>query len=395
MSSKYSIVVPVRNCARYLPFCIGSITGQAYDDYELLVSNDHSEDGTAEFLETIRGNPNVRILEPPERLPVCRHFDFAVSQAVGEWIMTLGGDDGIQPYFFNLADRLVELARARGIRAISSRRAYLFWPGCEGAYGKTAISYEARFEVAVRDSRRERYRRLFSGGDSYYTLPQMYATSIFHRSLLSEIRAKAGTFYFYSISDANMAASASLLEKRFLECGVPLGWVGTSPGSVYRPKEVLNYLELDHRYGSYDLGDSAMYFWGALRECAVRFGGARFLSSRVFTVALLASLRNRVLEGKIGKVQDVAAANRVSYRLVEAVAGAERVLSAALELPRRAVRKAVSLAAELVRTGESTKGYLKHLDWEDGARIDFAEQSAEILADVLPMIEAAFPVDNR
>lgn len=125
INKKYSIIIPVNNVIAYLHATIGTIISQNYKDYELIISDDSSTDGTAEYIDSL-AHPNIRILHTQNRLTVAGHFDWALSHAIGEWCMFVGGDDGLQPYFFQLADRLTEIATDKNIRAIASRRAYFF-----------------------------------------------------------------------------------------------------------------------------------------------------------------------------------------------------------------------------------------------------------------------------
>ena len=50
---KYSIILPARNGFNYLPTCINTIIDQNYNDYELIISDDHSNDGTKQYLNNL------------------------------------------------------------------------------------------------------------------------------------------------------------------------------------------------------------------------------------------------------------------------------------------------------------------------------------------------------
>ena len=56
---KYSIIIPVRNGANYLASSAASVLDQRYADYELIISDNHSEDGTAEILQSLK-HPRLR-----------------------------------------------------------------------------------------------------------------------------------------------------------------------------------------------------------------------------------------------------------------------------------------------------------------------------------------------
>lgn len=265
MSPKYSIIIPVHNVIKYLPATINSIVAQDYDDYEIIISDDHSTDGTADYIDTLN-KPNIKALHTPHRFTVPEHFDWALSHATGTWCMFVGGDDGLQPYFFTLADRLTAIADKNNIRAIASRRAYYFWNGCQSDYGDQAVSYSAMPNIYICDSKKEALKALYEK-KSYFELPQMYTTSLFHTSLIREIREKQnGKFLTYGISDANMAALSTLFEKKYLYSEIPLGWIGTSPKVLTRPADFITSTnkKMPIECGDYRLGSQAVYFWGAL-----------------------------------------------------------------------------------------------------------------------------------
>lgn len=66
---KVSIVVPARNEERAVAAGVGSQLAQDYPEFEVIVVNDRSTDGTGAILETLaRGNPRLRVVagsEPP------------------------------------------------------------------------------------------------------------------------------------------------------------------------------------------------------------------------------------------------------------------------------------------------------------------------------------------
>jgi len=268
-SMKYSIILPVHNAIKYLPNCINSIIDQDYDDYELIISDDNSTDGTREYLESIKCT-NVKIVYPPKRLSMIKHFEWAFQFATGEWTMFLGADDGLQSYFFELADTLTAKADKHNIRTIMSERAYYFWKGCETLYGEAAISYSARKEFKILDTKKETLTTLLSLQE-YFELPEMYVTSIFKRSvLLDAMSAQQGRIFSTVQPDANLGAIAMTLEKKYLKSFIPLGWVGTSsdrtvPALMLPEDGVLEEgIEYCNISGHYHIGACALYFWNAL-----------------------------------------------------------------------------------------------------------------------------------
>ena len=59
---RLSIIVPAYNCRAYIDECLTSITDQMWDDSELIVVDDGSDDGTDRILEKYRDVPCVKVM---------------------------------------------------------------------------------------------------------------------------------------------------------------------------------------------------------------------------------------------------------------------------------------------------------------------------------------------
>ena len=256
---KYSIILPVYNCAAYLESAIHSVLDQSYTDYEFIISNNQSTDETPLLLEKYKNNRKIKLINTPRLFTLAEHFDWAQNHASGEWQIYLGGDDGLQPYFFKLADKLTEIAKQQNLRTITSNRAYFFWKNCASYYNNIAVNYYAEKKVSIENCKKQMYRCIYGKREcGFFDLPQMYTTSLFHISLLEEIRSKqSGILLPIKIigQDFQLAALGLGVENRFLQSSIPLGWVGTSSKGL--PYIDISIEDIDisytHKIFSYDL----------------------------------------------------------------------------------------------------------------------------------------------
>ena len=279
---KYSIIIPARNGGKYLSTCVETIISQDFHNYELIISDDHSEDNSREYLSSL-DHPNVKVVFPPKPMSMTEHWEWVFSQAQGEWVMFVGQDDGLQPYFFELAERLTEYAKKRKLRTIMSERAYFFWPGCDAIAEDLAVLYFGISRVSIHNCKFQALLALL-GFQAYFELPEMYTSSMFHRNIIEEVRRKQGGHVFVTHpQDANLGAIACSLDNRYLKSGIPLGWIGTSPKSAgiavavpndkntplkkeYLKKIDSSRLLYNPLAGDFALGSPAVYFWAALMQ---------------------------------------------------------------------------------------------------------------------------------
>lgn len=230
---KYSIIIPVRNCKEFVPYAIASVLEQAGDreDYEVIVSDNYSSDGSYEYVQTLT-HKRVRVMRPPQVCTMSSHYEWLLTQSRGEWVSIVGSDDGVQPYFFHLGDRLIEQAQARGIRIVNGARAYYFWAGCSESYKDIQTAYIAEPRFIIKNARKEFIPTLLSA-EGFFAMPQIYAGSLVHRDVIEEIKARQnGVFYKSASPDGFAAAAIASLGEAYIHSHIPLTWIGSSPKSI-------------------------------------------------------------------------------------------------------------------------------------------------------------------
>jgi len=86
-----SIILPTRNVARVLPRCLESIAAQTFRDFEVVVVDGASTDGTLEILKAKGANVGYLVSEPDRGVYHARNK--ALVHARGEWVCFMGADD--------------------------------------------------------------------------------------------------------------------------------------------------------------------------------------------------------------------------------------------------------------------------------------------------------------
>lgn len=104
-----SVVMPVFNGEKYIDEAIDSILSQTVLDFELLIVNDGSTDGTRAIVEAhMRRDPRVVLYNTPNR-GIVAALNFGLEKALGEFIARMDADDIAYPDRFRI--QLAELRR--------------------------------------------------------------------------------------------------------------------------------------------------------------------------------------------------------------------------------------------------------------------------------------------
>ena len=96
MEPLVSICIPTHQGSRWIRDSIASALAQDYARVEVVVSDDHSTDGTAETAEAVP-DERVRVVRSDRRLGMARNWNRSVQLARGDYIKFLMQDDLLDP----------------------------------------------------------------------------------------------------------------------------------------------------------------------------------------------------------------------------------------------------------------------------------------------------------
>lgn len=104
---KYSIILPVHNGGHFVKECIKSIFAQTLQDFNLIVLENQSTDGTAEWLASLQ-NEKIVIIPAPKPLSIEENWSRIKDVPKNEFITLIGHDDILYPDFLECIDKLIQ-----------------------------------------------------------------------------------------------------------------------------------------------------------------------------------------------------------------------------------------------------------------------------------------------
>lgn len=90
-----SVVIVNYNGKKHLKRCLSSLAGQTFTDYEVILVDNASSDGSPDFVK--ENFPEVRLIENKENLGFAGGTNSGIKAASGNFIMTLNNDTWMDP----------------------------------------------------------------------------------------------------------------------------------------------------------------------------------------------------------------------------------------------------------------------------------------------------------
>lgn len=104
-----TVGMPVYNAERFLARALDSLLGQTLTDFELIISDNASGDGTAAISERYaRQDPRVRYVRQPRNIGAARNWNVLVPQARGTFFKWASGNDTCAPTMLEQCVRALE-----------------------------------------------------------------------------------------------------------------------------------------------------------------------------------------------------------------------------------------------------------------------------------------------
>lgn len=119
-----SVCIPCYRGGDYLRAAIASVLAQRHTDFELLIVDNHSQDGTAELVRGY-GDARVRFLQNGENLGAVRNWNRCLHEARGRYLKLLPQDDLIAPDCLERQVEVLERDTGQRLALVFSARTVL------------------------------------------------------------------------------------------------------------------------------------------------------------------------------------------------------------------------------------------------------------------------------
>lgn len=224
----FSIVIPTRNRAHLLGYALQSAMNQTFDDYEIVVSDNYSDDETAKVVQRL-GDSRVRYFRTDRVLSMPDSWEFALSKSRGEWVTFLTDRCVISTRLLRkVADTLLK----HHAYTICWHSANYFLSSWYDSAKRNQLNIPSFSKQVVELDSQSQLAKLFGFvGRETHTMPLML-NSCCHRDIKNKVIRQLGRFFLPTCPDYTSCATLLSSQESYIYIDIPLLLFGTGREST-------------------------------------------------------------------------------------------------------------------------------------------------------------------
>ena len=233
---RFTVIIPQKNRAEYLVHTLKTCMIQEYPNFEVIVSDDCSDDDSVEVVtKLMKKDPRIRLFAHKEHLGMRDNFEFALNQVKPGYVMALGGDDGLVP---GGIFRMYELLKETGKELLTWNTCYYVYPNDDCAKSKFVVQKNTHFETKILKSTDFLNRIAKSFRYLVDECPMFYVTGVASTNLVDRVKSRTpdGKFYYCPTPDGFSGVVLAGEVEDYAYVSEPLSIMGTtqkSQGKAY------------------------------------------------------------------------------------------------------------------------------------------------------------------
>ncbi|KAA0893318.1 glycosyltransferase family 2 protein [Oryzomonas rubra] len=182
-----SIIILTWNGKTFLQPCLDALAAQSYRDFETILVDNGSRDGSADYVRN--AYPWVRLVELPENVGFAEGNNRGLAVAQGAHIVTLNNDTAVQPEF--LAELVAAVEADPGIGMVAAKMLNFYRTGRIDSVGVRPTTAGLGINIGVGEA-----------DEGQYDVPSEVfgpcaGAALYRRAMLEEIGFFDGDFFAY------------------------------------------------------------------------------------------------------------------------------------------------------------------------------------------------------
>jgi glycosyltransferase involved in cell wall biosynthesis len=104
---KFSVLLPTRNRLDLLSYAIETVRRQDYSDWEIIVSDNFSEEDIAGYVQSL-DDSRIKYYRTDQFVPVTDNWNNALAKSDGDYVIMLGDDDCLMKGYFSTLKKMID-----------------------------------------------------------------------------------------------------------------------------------------------------------------------------------------------------------------------------------------------------------------------------------------------
>lgn len=248
LNIKFTVIIPVKNRANYLDYTLKTCINQDYENLEIIVSDDCSDDNLKQVVDSaIKIDSRIRYICPNCNTSVGMrdNFEFALNEVKDGYVIALGGDDGLLP---GAISKMADILKNTNQKVISWPSPTYIYPGA-GIESSQLILYTklGKLKTGWTILQSNLFLKRQAENLSYASdleSPMFYVKGAVSVDIIDKIKSRSPDNRFYSCPTPDGYSGIVIAGEvdTYAFSYEPLSFFGLSPSS-----QGLNYLSSDDK----------------------------------------------------------------------------------------------------------------------------------------------------
>lgn len=234
-NTKFTVIIPTRERVDTLQWSLKTCTTQNYDNFEIIVSDNFSQDETRRLVES-DPDSRIRYINTGKRVSMTSNYEFALSHVTGDYVCIIGDDDGLMP---NALNELNELLSNNYIEAISWKKPFYFWNRWHQVERRNTLHIELNSKFEEFDAAKMLNNLLTFNLEQNFHFSEL--ASLYHgfvkAEVINNLRSKSERFFNSSAPDAYSSLAITSAIKKYWHAATPFTIHGISQHSTGFPSD--------------------------------------------------------------------------------------------------------------------------------------------------------------
>lgn len=227
----FSVIIPQKNRSEFLIHTLKTCMIQDYPKFEIIVSDDCSDDNSVAMIQQLAQNDHrIKLFAHKTHLGMRDNFEFALNQVKPGYVIALGGDDGLVP---GCIWRMFEIIQKTKTDLLTWRPAGFKYPETE--IEPTFFSVPRVKKAGIRYISSEVFLNKMATTLRYQVddCPMIYVKGVASTELINKVksRTKDGCFYYCPTPDGFSGIVLAGEVDKYVFTEEPLSIVGTTTKS--------------------------------------------------------------------------------------------------------------------------------------------------------------------